>query len=286
MQVKTVGVVTILGASVMWAIEPVVTRLSYENSNFIHTSAIRSFVITVMALIYAIAINGSTLLIKRNKIPPLLYIAIGGTLCADLLYYYALSHVLVLNAVLVAHIQPLFVILIAFFMLKEEKLKRIDYISIVCMIGAGILVTTRTMERLKGFEFGTVGDALVLCSTFIWATTAITVKKYLEPLHAGVITFYRFLISSTFFLMFLLATSSLFLSNGYQIIVGLVVGAGTLLYYEGLKRMKVAQVSSLELSSPFFAAALGFFAFGEGVTLMQAGGMFLLILGIFLLSKK
>ena len=67
--------------------------------------------------------------------------------------------------------------------------------------------------------------------------------------------------------------------------VGLVIGTGTLLYYEGLKRMKVAQVSSLELASPFFAATLGFFAFGEAVTIMQIGGMLLLVIGVYLISK-
>ena len=36
-----------------------------------------------------------------------------------------------------------------------------------------------------------------------------------------------------------------------------------------LKRIKAAQVSSLELSTPFFAAILGFFVLREFITIMQ-----------------
>jgi len=58
------------------------------------------------------------------------------------------------------------------------------------------------------------------------------------------------------------------------------------LYYEGLKRIKAAQVSAVELSTPFFAAILGFVVLGEGVTLLQVGGFFLLLIGMYCLSKK
>jgi transporter family protein len=76
------------------------------------------------------------------------------------------------------------------------------------------------------------------------------------------------------------------LSNIYQILVGVIVGAGTILYYEGLKRIKAAQVGALELSTPFFAAVFGFCILGERVTVMQITGIALLFVGVYLLSKK
>ena len=62
--------------------------------------------------------------------------------------------------------------------------------------------------------------------------------------------------------------------------------SGTLLYYEGLKRVKAAQAGALELSTPFFAAILGFLVLGELVTSMQIAGILILCIGVFLLSKK
>ncbi|MBI2654908.1 EamA family transporter [Candidatus Woesearchaeota archaeon] len=58
-----------------------------------------------------------------------------------------------------------------------------------------------------------------------------------------------------------------------------------MLYYEGLKRLKAAQVGALELSTPFFAAILSFFILGEVTTLFQIIGIVLLFMGVYFLSK-
>ncbi len=182
--------------------------------------------------------------------------------------------------------QPIFIILIGFFFLKEDKLTKFDYAGICIMIIAAVLVTTKTPENLSMMKFGTVGDIYVLLATVAWATTAIVMRKYLIGLNAGVVTFYRYLIASAIFIVYLSLRSSLVVSNVYQILVGVIVGVGTILYYEGLKRIKAAQVSALELSTPFFAALLSFLILGEWVTVMQISGMFLLFIGVCFLSKK
>jgi drug/metabolite transporter (DMT)-like permease len=80
--------------------------------------------------------------------------------------------------------------------------------------------------------------------------------------------------------------NSLAVTNIHQILVGVIVGVGTILYYESMKRIKAAQVSAMELSTPFFAALLGFLILGEGVTILQILGMVLLFIGVCLLSRK
>ena len=176
--------------------------------------------------------------------------------------------------------------LIGFFFLKEDKLTKFDYTGIVAMIIAGVLVTTKTVENLSMIKLGTMGDIYVLMATGAWATTAIVTRKYLQGLHAGVVTFYRYLIASGVFVVYLLFKSSLAVSNIHQVLVGVIVGVGTILYYESMKRIKAAQVSAMELSTPFFAALLGFVILKEGVTVMQILGMILLFVGVCLLSKK
>ncbi len=154
------------------------------------------------------------------------------------------------------------------------------------MLIAAVFVTTKTPENLFMMKLGTTEDIYVLLATVAWATTAIVMRKYLRELDAGVITFYRYLIASVIFVIYLSLKSSLVLSNIYQILVGVVVGVGTILYYESMKRIKAAQVSAMELSTPFFAALLGFLVLREGVTVMQIAGMVLLFVGVCFLSKK
>ena len=270
----------------MWAVEPVFAKLAYANSDYLQTSAIRAIVVALVALLYVFFTGRRNLKVTSKQLSKLFYIAIAGTIFADLLYFFALTKISVLNAVLLGHMQPVFIILIGFFFLKEDKLTRFDYAGIFIMIIAAVFVTTKTLENLFMIKLGTAGDIYVLLATVAWATTAIVMRKYLRELDAGVITFYRFSIGSVIFVVYLSLKSSLVLSNIYQILIGVIVGAGTILYYEGLKRIKAAQVSAMELSTPFFAALLGFLVLREGVTVMQIAGMVLLFVGVCFLSKK
>lgn len=286
MNKKHIGILAVLFASAMWAIEPILAKLSYRNSDFLHTSAIRAIFVTLTALVYVAITNKANLKIKKQQLPKLIYIAIAGTLFADLMYYLALTRISVINAVVIGHMQPIFIILIGFIFLKGDKLTKFDYLGILFMLVSGILVTTRKPGNFAALKFGTFGDLIALSATVAWATTAIAVRKYLKGMNAGVVTFYRFLFASIVFVIYLIFTSSITIANIYQILAGIVIGIGTILYYEGLKRIKAAQVSALELSTPFFAAILGFVILGELVAKMQIVGIILLFLGIYYLSKK
>lgn len=283
---KKTGVLAVLGASFMWAVEPIAAKLAYTNSDFLQTSAIRAIVAALTAGLYVFSTNIGNLKITKKQFSTVLYIAIVGTILADLLYFFSLTKIPVLNAVLIGHMQPISIILIGFFFLKEDRPSKFDYLGIFTMIIAALLVTTRTPENLAKIRLGTAGDVYVVLATVAWATTAIAMRKYLRQINAGVITLYRFSIAAIAFVIYLSLTSSLVLSSIYQILVGFVVGVGTILYYEGLKRIKAAQVSALELSTPFFAALLSFLILGELVTVMQIAGIGLLVVGIYLLSKK
>ena len=286
MDVKKTGVLAILGASLMWSVEPIFAKLAYANSDFIQTSGIRAIVVAVIALLYVFITNKGKLKVKRDQLPKLVYIGIAGTVFADLLYLFALTKIPVINAVLIGHMQPIFIILIGFFILKEDRLTRNDYIGILIMIVAGVLVTTKTAGNISEMRFGTMGDIYVVMATVAWSTTAIVMRKYLIKLNSGVVTFYRYTVASTVFVVYLLIRSSLVLANIYQVLVGIVVGVGTILYYEGLKRIKAAQVSALELSTPFFAVVFAFLVLREKATVMQVSGIILLVVGILLLSRK
>ncbi|MEN6378468.1 MAG: DMT family transporter [Methanofastidiosum sp.] len=286
MDKKRIGVLAIVGASVMWAIEPIFAKLAYANSSVVQTSAFRAIFVTVVALIYALSTNGKNIKISKKEFSVIFYIAVVGTLVADLLFYFALTKISVLNAVLIGHLQPIFIILIGYFILKDEKHSKYDYAGIFIMIFGALLVTTQTIQNLLILRIGTVGDLLVVGATVSWATTGVAARKYLKNMNCGIITFYRFLIAAIFFSIYLLFRAEFHFGSVNQIIIGIIVGVGYILYYEGLKRVKAAQAGALELSTPFFAAILGFLVLGELVTPMQIAGILILCIGVYLLSKK
>ena len=154
------------------------------------------------------------------------------------------------------------------------------------MIISAVFVTSGSFERLLSLQLGSYGDVIVLAATIAWASAAIVMRKYLRHIHAGVLTFYRFFIASFVFSLLLLSSKEFFIQNCYQILLGFLIGAGTILYYEGLKRLKAAQVGALELSTPLFAAVLGFMVLNETVSIFQILGIVILCFGIYFLSKK
>jgi drug/metabolite transporter (DMT)-like permease len=284
---KTVGLIAILLASIMWAIEPIFVKLSYETSDFIQTNAIRAIFALLIAFIYIlIKRKPKEMKISKKEVAPMIYIALVATLFADFMYVFSLSHVSVVNAVIIGHMQPVFIVLFGIFILKSDKLTYFDYIGISIMILSGIFVTTGTLENLMNFNFGTIGDLFVLSAAIAWATTAIVTRKYVKHLNTGVLAFYRFSIAAVVLSIFLIVNNRFFIANYYQVAVGIIIGIGTILYYESLTRIKAAQTSALELSTPVFAAVLAYFILSEVPTIMQFVGVGLLLLGLYFISRR
>jgi len=283
---KTAGVLSILAASVMWGIEPILAKLSYQTTDYLGTFATRIIFCFSVVTVYLLLRGKNPFVISRRQFPWLVYLSLAATLFADLMYTYALTRVPVINAVLIGHMQPLFIVVMGFIVLRSDRLTVYDYAGIAAMICAGVLVTTKSIPNLLALKFGSVGDAFVLAATVAWATTAIATRKYLRELDAGVVAFYRFLFAGVLFILYIILMRGLRIVNPYQVMLGIVIGIGTVFYYEGLKRIKAAQVAALELSTPFFATVLGILVLREYITLMQGIGLLLLVIGILLLSKK
>ena len=246
MKNKTIGVIAVLIASIMWAIEPIFVKLSYETSDFIQTNTIRAIFALLVAFIYIlIRRKPKDLKISKKDIAPLIYIALVATLFADFMYVFSLSQVPVVNAVIIGHLQPIFIVIFGFFILKSDKLSYFDYIGIFLMIISGVLVTSGTLENLMNFNIGTIGDLFVLSATIAWATTAIVTRKYVRYLNTGVLAFYRFSIASVVLSIFLIINNRFYIANYYQVAVGIIIGLGTILYYESLTRIKAAQLLHL-----------------------------------------
>lgn len=278
---RTAGMISVICAAMMWAIEPVVARYAYKSSGFLETTTVRAMVAALLAFLH-LAVKGrlGDLRIEKSHMPKLIFIGVVGTATASLLYFYSFTKIPVLNSVLIAHMQPIFIILIGFVMFAEERLTKRDFLFIISMVTAGILVTTKNVENFKTLKLGTYGDLMVLIATLAWAVSGIVAKKYLTTLPTSTLVFYRFLTASVALGLVSLRFGDLRCLNLYQVVNGLIIFVGISLYYEGLKRLKTAITSSFELTSPIFASVLGYVFFRESVTVMQVAGLVLILVAV------
>jgi len=270
----------------MWSLEPVLAKLSYSSADFVQTTAVRTVLILMIGSVYGVVTARDHLTIRLSQFKILVIIGLIGGLFADLLFYYSLIRVPVINAALISHLQPVFIVLMAFFILKEDRLNGFDYLGIIVMMLAALLVTTRTPVNLLNLRLGSREDGLLLGATIGWSVAAVLVRKYMRAMNSGVLIFYRFLIPGVCLWGYLAVIGKLPVPNRFQLWLGLVIGVGCVFYYEGIKRIKAAQVSALELSTPFFASVLGYSVLNESVTPLQIFGMTLLLPGIYCLSRR
>ncbi len=74
MNAKKTGILAILGASIMWSLEPVFAKLAYANSDFLQTSAIRAIVVVLTALLYVFFAGRKKLKVTKKQFSKILYI--------------------------------------------------------------------------------------------------------------------------------------------------------------------------------------------------------------------
>jgi drug/metabolite transporter (DMT)-like permease len=291
---KIIGVACILIAAVIWAIEPVLARYSDMakggSGDFLQIATVRALFVMIIGLLYSLLRKDSFHTTKK-QLTAVVTTALVASVVADLLYYYCLFVVPAVNAVLIGHLQPLFVVIVGFAFLREDRLSFFDYSGMFLMIVAAVFVVSKTGDNLLHFRIGGYGDLLVLLSTVLWAIGCIIMRRNIRGMQAGVITTYRFAVAVACYFVFLIlrydgSIRSIPGFDRYEVALGILVGIGYVLYYEGLKRIKAAQVGSLELAGPVFAALFGMIYLGENVTFFQCAGMVLLFPGIYLLSKR
>lgn len=285
MEQKTKGVLFILAASLMWGIESILSRLSSQNSTSLKTAAFALLFGSITALCYAFFRREvKNHRIGKKELKVLVIMAFFGTAIAQPLYYLAISKTSLLNAVLIVHTQPIFIILISYFLMKE-KLTKYDYIGGFFALIATLFVTSGSIDNLIGLKLGSYGDLLALAATIMWAAIIFPAKIHLSKVSPSLITALRFGIAASLLVSYLIITGNFMVDNIYQILIGITIGIGAIFYYEGLKRIKAAQVSFIELAAPFFTAIMGFYIFSENVTRLQIFSFPILGIGLWLIAK-
>ncbi len=293
-RMRLVGIAAVLGAAAIWALEPIIARLIGTEVSFDHLLFSRALGCVVVSLFFFFV--RQTLLDKKEVSPSKIHVAhlralflIGflGSFVSDLLYFVAILFFKtpVVNAVLIAHLQPVFLVLFGHFLFHEGKFSLWDYGGIMAMLLSAILVMSGSLSNLLGLRFGNTGDLLVLLATLFWALSGLLAKKYLQDLPSSLITMGRFAVATPLYGLLALVVSRSLVLSWPSLLFGALIGIGYFFYYEGLKRLKTAQAAALELASPVFATAFGFLFFQETVSFFKWIGIMLLFVGIFAFER-
>lgn len=218
---------------------------------------------------------------EAKKLLLMLAVLAVAAILNDFLYFTAFRATTIANSILTHYTMPIFVSVLAPFMLKE-KLERITGIAIaISFLGLFIMLYS------SGFETNLVGIAAGTGSGLFYALIIILYKKITRDLSIYTANFYRFLISTVILAPFALI-------EGVSISALPLLIFGGLLYYvfaaslhtEGIKRVKAQSAGVIGYVEPVFGVIYAFFFLSEVPSVLALAGGFLIILSGYLILTR
>ena len=208
----------------------------------------------------------------------------------QLLFIWGIKYTTPANASLAYALSPAFVLIIAYFFLKE-KITPLKVLGIVIALIGTIIVLFE-----KGFLFGSeqfLGNIMVLCASISWAIYTTLGKKYAMKYNGvfttgismltGVILYIPIVLLMPFSFEISNYTSFNWLQLCYLGVITSGLGYG-LLYY-ALSKMEASKLSVFNNIQPILTTIMAFFLFGQLPSSVFVIGAMIAIVGVILTQK-
>ena len=201
-------------------------------------------------------------------------------------YYQAYVKTTIRNAVLTHYTAPIFVALLAPFILKE-KLEKITIAALAISIVGLFIISYQNLsfqsKELIGISYGTA-------SGLMYALVIITIKHLTKCLSIFSVNIYHSFIGSMILLPFVSATdfkinaNVVFLLVLFALIFGIIA---TLIHFAGIKRIKSQHAGILAYLEPIVASFYAFIFFFEVPSFSTVvGGLLILFSGYIILRRE
>lgn len=190
-------------------------------------------------------------------------------------------------------LQPLWAIATAAILLKEKVTKKFFLWAAVALVAA-YAITFKDLRVNLATGGGTViAGTLALSAGLLWGSSTAISKYVLNKVHFLTGTALRFYLAPIFALLFIIGqkqTPALLTLNPAQWVTLLIITFSTgmvalALYYFGLKHTPARVTTLCELVWPASALAIDYFGFHKTLSITQIGGVILLILAIWQVTK-
>lgn len=227
----------------------------------------------------------------------LIIIAIGvvSGAIATSMYTAALAqvnHISYSVVALLQQTQPVFVVLLAFFILKEKVTPRYLAFAVIALISAYFLTFPQYKPTFVGGSGELIAAILAVGAAFSWGAGTVLSKLILAKISYVALVIVRFAVVIPVTLIMMLfsgQTYPLFAITSAQwfnlLIIAFFSGSvGFVIYYKGLQHTEAKVATFAEFAWPLSAALIGYFFLHEHLSLVQMLAGAILLLDILTLS--
>ncbi|MBI3413165.1 MAG: EamA family transporter [Candidatus Aenigmarchaeota archaeon] len=203
------------------------------------------------------------------------------------LLLYGMSMTTSINSLVILRLEPAFVILFGYALLRETLKQKEILFVIATIIGAVLISTSGNLS----FGPAQIGDLLVFSSLLFLGYSYIPSRRIMKKTDPLVLTAY----SNLFGGIVLLLLSAIVLDNLIMPVNALVLTMGSIitfyvvglsLWFAALKNTEAWKVAALLSITPIAGGMLSFFWLGESLNLIQLAGAAIILYASYRLSSE
>ncbi|MCA9369526.1 EamA family transporter [Candidatus Woesebacteria bacterium] len=278
-RIQTVAPFLVACAAIVWSFDDVLRRELYTLSPLVLVFLEHLFGLTLLLLTAPRWLSEIKTVSRKNWMT-MTVVAFFSGLLGTVLYTAALGKVEYIQysvVVLLQQLQPLFVVVLARFMLKEQVNKQFYVWLVLALIGAYLLSFPTLTLNTQGNTATLLAALMALGAAACWGSSTVISKMVLNTTSALTSTVMRFGLTTVMagILVVLLGKTPELLSvTAVQmqaiLLIALSAGmVGLLIYYTGLKHTPARVATLFELLWPVSAVAIDYMYFDKTLTNTQ-----------------
>lgn len=271
--------------NIIWGAAFPIYKWSLENLDPYNFAFLRFFIAALIILPF----TKYNLKIHKDDYFKITFASLAGVTMTVLLWLTGLKYTASINAPIIGATEPIFILFLATFILREKLKKRIVIGTLISMVGVLLIVFKPTVsDNASNALFGNI---LFLLATFCGITYSLIIKRLTKKYHLLTLTFWSFLIGALGLMPFALYSTYMhgfFPNLNFQGIVGIVyatifssVVAYTLFTY-GIRNLQANESGIFIYIDPIIALIVAMPLLGETITMTYAFGSLLVLTGIYI----
>ena len=238
--------------------------------------------VAILAVVFAL-FRPALFRVARTDLLPLVILGVGGIAAVQGSYYTNVKWVGVGLAILLQYLAPTLVV--AWEALVARRAPRpLELLALACAtIGVTLLVLADGAAVARAQPRGVL---LGLASAVFFAFYILYAKRLLARLSPWTVLFYGFLVAALFWLVFVPPTAiaaAHYDARTWGLFLLIALGSALVpfgLFYAGLARLDASRAGIVALLEPIVAIGSSAWWLREGLTLSQAAGAALILLGV------
>ncbi|MGD8460295.1 MAG: DMT family transporter [Desulfobacterales bacterium] len=273
---------------VIFGSNAVAIKLAFNGLGVFTTAAIR-FSIAALAIFVWARLTGQTIGLKKGQLRQVLILAALFAIQLSM-FYLGLSKSNASRGTLIANLLPFWVLFLAHFFIPGDRITGRKFSGILLGFGGVAFMFAETKGVTAGFR---IGDLIILSATFIWACSAIYLKRIIADFSPFQITLYSMIFSvPIFFLEALLWDAPMVSQLDFKVIGALLYQSlvtaafGFVAWNTLLQKYGAVALHSFIFIMPISGVALGGLVLGEPITVKILIALALIVAGILIVHLK